>query len=100
MSLVPDISTVRGEGKFSVEIQVAIGLNLDAPNDDLSETGVLDFRDVVRRIDIQRATTKDASESSLSRRRIRERDYEKGKQGCDIADGSCAAKMADGRNAE
>jgi hypothetical protein len=37
-----------------------LGLDFDVPNDRFREAGVLDLGDVVGRIDVKRATAKDA----------------------------------------
>ena len=59
MSLPTDVDAVRNEREFAVEIQVAIGLDLDVPDDDFGKTGILDFVDIVGRVDVERPATED-----------------------------------------
>ena len=65
MSLVANVSAIGDQGEFAVEIQVAIRLDLDIPDNCFSEAGILDLENIVGGVDVKRTAAKDPGKSGL-----------------------------------
>ncbi len=68
--LVAHINSARGQGKLSVEIQIASAADLDTPHDCFGEARILNLRDVRGCVFVKRAAAKNPGKSSLSRRAL------------------------------